>query len=159
MSGGGSYQYGDGDIEINVGRRKAKVTVQNTGDRPVQVGSHYHFFEANRALSFDRDKAFGMHLDIASGTAVRFEPGSTSEVELCAFAGHQRLVGFSGLVNGGVQAIDARIRAFREAVYRDFEGAALAARLDHRADEADDRVGDSPRKAAPSKSSSRKEKS
>jgi urease beta subunit len=123
MAGGGSYMYGDTPIELNAGRRKATVTVSNTGDRPIQVGSHYHFFEANRALEFDRDSTLGMHLDIASGTAVRFEPGDSREVELTTFAGHQRLIGFSHLTDGGLNSADTCARAVRRAAVRGFKGA------------------------------------
>jgi urease subunit beta len=89
-----------GQIELNAGRPTATVEVANTGDRPIQVGSHYHFFETNAALRFDRDKARGMRLDIPAGTAVRFEPGQTREVRLVAYAGARRVFGFQGKVNG-----------------------------------------------------------
>jgi urease subunit beta len=89
-----------GDIEINAGRQAVTVTVANTGDRPIQVGSHYHFAETNKALQFDRDKARGCRLDIASGTAVRFEPGQTREVRLVPFAGARRVFGFQQSVMG-----------------------------------------------------------
>jgi urease beta subunit len=115
MSGGAHYLYGDDPVEINSGRTKVRLTVANTGDRAVQIGSHYHFFEVNRALRFDREAAYGMHLDIPSGTAVRFEPGDTREVELCAFGGTRRLVGFAGLVDGGLNADDTRRAALRRA--------------------------------------------
>ncbi|MFC8127804.1 urease subunit beta [Streptomyces sp. NPDC057302] len=123
MSGGVTYQYGDGEIELNAGRAKATVTVANTGDRAIQVGSHYHFFEANRALDFDRNEAFGMHLDIPAGTSVRFEPGATRDVDLTAFAGHRRLIGFSNLTGGGVHAGDTRTKAMARAVQHGFKGA------------------------------------
>ncbi|MEY9877634.1 urease subunit beta [Streptacidiphilus sp. MAP12-33] len=97
--------------------------MSNTGDRAVQVGSHYHFFEANRALDFDRAQAYGRHLDLPAGTAVRFEPGDTREVDLVDFAGHRRLVGFSGLVDGGLNAADTRAKALRRAAERGFLGA------------------------------------
>jgi urease subunit beta len=90
----------DGDIELNAGRETATVTVSNTGDRPIQVGSHYHFFETNPALTFDRAKARGMRLDIAAGTAVRFEPGQTREVALVALAGARTVYGFRQAVMG-----------------------------------------------------------
>lgn len=90
----------DGDIEYNVGRRTVSLKVRNTGDRPVQVGSHFHFFEVNRYLEFDRKAAFGYHLNIPATTAVRFEPGEEKEVELVTFAGKQRIIGFNGLVDG-----------------------------------------------------------
>jgi urease subunit beta len=91
-----------GDIEINAGAVAVTVKVANTGDRPVQVGSHYHFFETNEGLSFDRQKARGMRLDIASGTAVRFEPGQTREVRLVPLRGARRAVGFRGDVMGAI---------------------------------------------------------
>lgn len=90
----------DGEIELNAGRATVSVTVANTGDRPVQVGSHYHFFETNPALDFDRDATRGFRLNIPAGTAVRFEPGQTREVELVAFAGKRMVYGFNGLVMG-----------------------------------------------------------
>jgi len=85
------------EITINEGKNTITLNVSNTGDRAIQVGSHYHFFEANKALNFDREKAYGMHLDIASGTSVRFEPGEEKEVDLVAFGGTQRIFGFNAL--------------------------------------------------------------
>ena len=96
----GEYLLGEGDIEANVGRRVERVTVANTGDRPVQVGSHFHFFEANRALVFPRDKAFGMRLNIPAGTAVRFEPGDEKVVELVELAGAREVHGLNALTDG-----------------------------------------------------------
>ena len=90
----------NGDIEINKGRKTVTLTVANTGDRPIQVGSHYHFFETNPALKFDRKKARGMRLDVAAGTAVRFEPGQTREVKLVALAGERTVYGFRQEVMG-----------------------------------------------------------
>ncbi len=90
----------DGDIELNAGRKTVTLTVANTGDRPIQVGSHYHFFETNPALKFERKKARGMRLDIAAGTAVRFEPGQTREVTLVALAGGREVFGFRQDVMG-----------------------------------------------------------
>ena len=90
----------DGDIELNAGRKTATLSVANTGDRPIQVGSHYHFFETNPALKFERKKARGMRLDIAAGTAVRFEPGQTREVKLVALAGARTVYGFRQDVMG-----------------------------------------------------------
>jgi urease subunit beta len=90
----------DGDIELNAGRKTVTLTVANTGDRPIQVGSHYHFFETNPALKFERKKARGMRLDIAAGTAVRFEPGQTREVTLVALAGGRAVFGFRQDVMG-----------------------------------------------------------
>ncbi|MBF9069523.1 urease subunit beta [Streptacidiphilus fuscans] len=123
-----AYLYGEAPVEINAGRPTARVRVSNTGDRAVQVGSHYHFFEVNRALDFDREQAFGMHLDLPAGTAVRFEPGDTREVDLVAYAGHRRLVGFSGLVDGGLNSADTRATALRRAAERGFLGALPAAK-------------------------------
>ncbi len=90
----------DGDIVLNEGRETISLEVANTGDRPVQVGSHYHFFETNTALAFDRDATRGFRLDIPAGTAVRFEPGQTREVRLVRYAGAAVTYGFNGLVNG-----------------------------------------------------------
>jgi urease subunit beta len=90
----------DGDIELNAGRKAVTLTVANSGDRPIQVGSHYHFFETNPALKFERKKARGMRLDIPAGTAVRFEPGQTREVTLVAFAGARKVYGFRQDVMG-----------------------------------------------------------
>ena len=90
----------DGDIELNAGRKTVTLTVSNTGDRPIKVGSHYHFFETNPALKFERKKARGMRLDIAAGTAVRFEPGQTREVTLVALAGGRAVFGFRQDVMG-----------------------------------------------------------
>ncbi len=92
----------DGEIELNAGRDAVEITVANTGDRPIQVGSHYHFFETNDALAFDRAVARGMRLDIASGTAVRFEPGQSRTVRLIAFAGDREVYGFQGKVMGAL---------------------------------------------------------
>ena len=89
-----------GEIELNAGRPVTTISVANTGDRPVQVGSHFHFHEANSALTFDRDAARGKRLDIPAGTAIRFEPGDSREVHLVPFAGERRVFGFNGLVNG-----------------------------------------------------------
>ena len=94
----------DGDIEINVGRGTVTLTVANTGDRPVQVGSHYHFFETNPALAFDRAKARGFRLNIPAGTAVRFEPGQERTVELVEYAGERVVYGFRGAVMGPLDA-------------------------------------------------------
>lgn len=90
----------DTDIEMNVGRQKIKLTVANHGDRPIQIGSHFHFFEANDALQFDRDQARGYRLNVASGTAVRFEPGQSRDVELVALVGKREVYGFAGRVMG-----------------------------------------------------------
>lgn len=92
----------DGEIELNAGRATITLSVANTGDRPIQVGSHYHFFEVNRALRFDRDQARGMRLDIPAGTAVRFEPGDEKEVNLVPLVGSRQVYGFNALVNGSL---------------------------------------------------------
>ena len=134
MSGGAAYLYGDDPIEINAGRAKLRLTVSNTGDRAVQVGSHYHFFEVNRALEFDRNRAYGMHLDLPAGTATRFEPGDTREVDLTAYAGNRRLVGFSGLVDGGLGSADTRVRAQRRAAELGFKGARVIGDADRSAE-------------------------
>lgn len=93
---------GEGTVALNEGRETAAVSVANTGDRPVQVGSHFHFFEANAALRFDREAAFGMRLDVPAGTAVRFEPGDEQAVDLVAIGGKRRAHGMNGMVNGSV---------------------------------------------------------
>ncbi|MDT4329869.1 urease subunit beta [Methylomonas sp. MED-D] len=92
-----------GDIELNAGRATVKVLVANSGDRPIQVGSHYHFYETNPALHFDRSVALGFRLDIPAGTAVRFEPGQQREVQLVAFAGKREVYGFRGEVMGALE--------------------------------------------------------
>lgn len=100
----GEYLLNDaaGEIEANIGRKTATVLVRHTGDRPIQVGSHFHFFEVNRALDFERQEAYGMHLNIPAGTAVRFEPGDEKEVNLVAFGGSRMVYGHRGLVNGAL---------------------------------------------------------
>ena len=92
-----------GDLELNKGRKTVTLQITNSGDRPVQVGSHYHFFEANEALKFERKKAYGCRLNIAAGTAVRFEPGQTRTVELVAVAGNRKIYGFAGKVMGALK--------------------------------------------------------
>jgi urease beta subunit len=110
-------------IEVNPNRRRVRLVVRNTGDRAVQVGSHYHFFEANRVLEFDRDAALGMRLDIPAGTAIRFEPGAEHEVMLVEFAGTRRLIGFSGLVGGSADARTTKAAALEAAARLGFRGA------------------------------------
>jgi urease beta subunit len=107
----GEYLLEDGDLDINAGRETARVEVTNRGDRPVQVGSHCHFFEVNRALEFDRARAYGMRLNIAAGTAVRFEPGDTKAVELVALGGSREVIGINGLVNGRLDDPGVKARA------------------------------------------------
>ena len=91
-----------GEIELNLDKEVKTLTVSNSGDRPVQVGSHYHFFEANNALVFDREKTLGMRLDIPAGTAIRFEPGDTTDVKLIPYVGFRNVYGFNSLVNGSL---------------------------------------------------------
>jgi urease beta subunit len=99
----GEYLLASGEIEINADRKTARIVVANTGDRPIQVGSHFHFYEVNRALHFDREAAYGMRLDIAAGTAMRFEPGEEKEAPLVALAGARIVHGHNGLVNGPLE--------------------------------------------------------
>jgi urease beta subunit len=119
----GEWLPADDPIEINAGRRKLRVSVRNTGDRPIQVGSHFHFFEANRALEFDRAATLGMRLDVPSGQSIRFEAGDERDVELVAFGGHGRVIGFSGLVDGGTSSQRTVERALRRASRFGFSGA------------------------------------
>lgn len=113
-------------IEYNTGRRTVRLAVRNTGDRPIQVGSHFHFFEVNRYLEFDRDAAFGCHLNIPATTAVRFEPGDEKQVELVTYSGKRRVIGFNGLVMGYTGDEDAptyfpaRLRALRRVRHAGF---------------------------------------
>jgi len=113
----------DGEIEINAGRRKVSLKVTNTGDRPVQIGSHYHFFEVNRALDFKRADSFGMRLDVPSGTSVRFEPGESKEVALVEFGGAGYLYGLNNLTNGSRHAEITKAEALKRAKARGFKGA------------------------------------
>jgi|SRR5210317_655238 urease subunit beta len=98
----GELLVADGDIELNQGRETVTLTVANNGDRPIQVGSHYHFYETNAALAFDRSLSKGFRLNIAAGTAVRFEPGQTREVELVSYAGDRRVYGFNAKIMGSL---------------------------------------------------------
>lgn len=99
----GEFLIADGDIELNAGRTIINITVANSGDRPIQVGSHYHFYETNSALEFDRDKARGFRPDIPAGTAIRFEPGQEREIQLVAYAGKRHVYGFRQLVMAGLE--------------------------------------------------------
>lgn len=117
----GEYITAKGMIKINAGRKTATVTVVNTGDRPVQVGSHFHFFEINKKMNFDRGKAFGMRLDIAAGTAVRFEPGEETDVQLVEFGGKKIINGFNNLVNGKVKSAQAKTKAVQKAYLNHFK--------------------------------------
>jgi len=113
----------DGEIEINAGRRRAELKALNTGDRPIQVGSHYHFFETNPALEFDRAMSFGMHLDIPAGTAVRFEPGESKAVTLVEFGGTGEVFGLNSLTNGSTRSAELKQQALRLARERGYKGA------------------------------------
>ncbi len=110
-----------GPIQANAGRKTIIVMTRNTGDRPIQVGSHFHFFETNRELSFDRAAAFGMRLNIPAGTAVRFEPGEEKQVELTEFAGARAIHGFNGLVGSAIGSHEARERAIERAAKENFQ--------------------------------------
>ncbi|MGB9966391.1 urease subunit beta [Halobacterium hubeiense] len=116
----GEIRPGEGTVTLNEGRETTEVTVGNTGDRPVQVGSHFHFFEANAALAFDREAAYGMRLNIPAGTAVRFEPGGEQTVDLVAIGGKRRAHGMNGLVNGSVDGDPSEaLQRARDAGFRD----------------------------------------
>ena len=115
------YIISDDPIEINAGRPTRTVSVWNTGDRAIQVGSHFHFFEANRALRFDREATFGMRLDVPAGTAVRFEPGDRQDVPLVAIGGTRRVRGLNGLVDGSLDSPIVRGRALERLAQRGFE--------------------------------------
>ena len=114
---------GDGDIKINAGKRSTKLKVLNTGDRPVQIGSHFHFFEVNPGLDFKRSDAFGKHLDIPAGTAVRFEPGESKEVQLVKFGGAGEVHGLNSLTNGSTTSEVKKQEALLQAKNRGFKGA------------------------------------
>ena len=113
----------EGEIQINAGRRSVTIKVVNTGARPVQIGSQYHFFETNKALEFNRASAFGLRLDIPAGTAVRFEPGEAKEVVLTEFGGTQELYGLNNLTNGQISSQDIKDQAMKRARARGFKGA------------------------------------
>jgi urease subunit gamma/beta len=112
----------EGEIELGAGRPRATIRVVNTGDRPVQIGSHYHFFEVNKALEFDRAAALGMRLDIPAGTAVRFEPGQGKEVTLVGFGGRRELTGLNGLTEGDASVASVRTAAVARARAAGFKG-------------------------------------
>src|SRR4051812_2882578 len=107
----GEYLFDGPDLELNAGRATVTLEVNNTGDRPVQVGSHFHFFEVNRALVFDREKAYGMRLDLPAGTAARFEPGEVKQVRLVAVGGQRVMYGHTGLVSGPLDDAETRKRS------------------------------------------------
>lgn len=117
----GEYILAKGDIECNVGRSTIKIVVVNTGDRPVQVGSHFHFFEVNKQMEFNREKAFDMRLNIAAGTAVRFEPGEEKEVELVTFGGLKKIVGFNNLVDGETASATSKTIALEKVTAHHFK--------------------------------------
>lgn len=123
MGGTVNYIIGNTPIEINARRATVTISVKNTGDRPIQVGSHFHFCETNKALDFERKKAFGMRLNIPSGTSVRFEPGDEKEVELVQLGGKKVVVGLNGLVNGSITAKGALEVALKKAKELGFKGA------------------------------------
>ncbi|MGA9591935.1 MAG: urease subunit beta [Candidatus Acidiferrales bacterium] len=115
----GEYRLGAEDVEANAGRRTIEMEVANTGDRPIQVGSHFHFFEVNRALRFEREVAFGMRLNIPAGTAVRFEPGDVKRVTLVEIGGAREIYGLNGLTNGPANSA-AKAEAMRRAAAAGF---------------------------------------
>ena len=117
----GEYILAKEDIECNVGRVTVKIIVVNTGDRPVQVGSHFHFFEVNKQMEFDREKAFGMRLNIPAATAVRFEPGEEKEVELVRLGGDRNAYGFSNLTDGETDSAKAKKNALKNATSQNFK--------------------------------------
>jgi urease subunit beta/urease subunit gamma/beta len=118
----GEWFLHDDPIEINTGRRTLRVSVRNTGDRPIQVGSHFHFFEVNRVLDFRRAATLGMRLDVPSGQSIRFEPGDERDVDLVEFGGAGRVIGFNGLLDGGMSARWTSSRALARAAELGFSG-------------------------------------
>ncbi len=119
----GEFFLSNEPITANVGKSTTTVSVRNTGDRPIQVGSHTHFFESNKALEFQREKSYGYHLNIPAGTSVRFEPGETREIELTEFGGKKIVYGFNGLVNGSLE--EKQKEAFKKASEKGFKGLTL----------------------------------
>jgi urease subunit beta len=116
----GEYIFDGEDLELNAGRTAVAISVNNTGDRPVQIGAHFHFFEVNKALVFDRVKAYGMRLDLPSGTAVRFEPGEVKDVKLIPYAGRRVVYGFNGLVSGPLDDPYTRETSLKRCVEQGF---------------------------------------
>ena len=110
----GEYFLKEEPVQCNTGRHTIIIAVVNTGDRPVQIGSHFHFFETNKYMEFDREKAFGMRLNIAAGTAVRFEPGEEKDVELVTYGGNRHIYGFNNLVNGDTASVTVKLKALAE---------------------------------------------
>ena len=117
----GEYFLADGKIACNKGRKTIVLTVVNTGDRPVQVGSHFHFFEINKQMEFDRKRSFGMRLNIPAGTAVRFEPGEENEIELVTFGGNKKIAGFNNLTNGRISSRETRSKAYIKSYLHHFK--------------------------------------
>ena len=109
----GAYLIDEGEIELNANKQIITIEVENKGDRPVQIGSHYHFFEVNSALAFDRNQAYGKRLDVAAGTSVRFEPGSIKKINLIDFAGRRYMSGFNGLVEGFLDDVNVKAKAMQ----------------------------------------------
>ena len=127
ITGNGAVKPGEilteeGEIELNAGKDKAQITVTNTADRPIQVGSHFHFFEVNKALEFNRNLAYGMRLDIPAGTAVRFEPGESKRVELVEIGGTREGYGLNGLVEGSMDDEEIKKKALKKAAELGFKG-------------------------------------
>ena len=127
ITGNGAVKPGEilteeGEIELNAGKDKAQITVTNTADRPIQVGSHFHFFEVNKALEFNRNLAYGMRLDIPAGTAVRFEPGESKRVELVEIGGTREGYGLNGLVEGSMDEDEIKKKALKKAAELGFKG-------------------------------------
>jgi urease subunit beta len=120
----GEYLLAEGSIQANTNRNKVSITVTNTGDRPVQIGSHFHFFEVNRQLSFDRVAAYGMRLNIPSGTAVRFEPGEEKLVTLVNLGGNMIAYGFNALVNGSTNSAELKEKALEKLAEQQFKNIA-----------------------------------
>lgn len=118
----GEWLLSDEPVELNAGRRTMHICVRNTGDRPVQVGSHFHFFEVNRVLDFDRPASLGMRLDVPSGQSIRFEAGAEREVDLVEFGGTGRVLGFNGLFDGATSSRPAVDRAYERAAAQGFSG-------------------------------------
>jgi urease subunit beta/urease subunit gamma/beta len=117
----GEFFIGDGHVICNEGREVTKIEVTNTGDRPIQVGSHFHFFEVNKMMEFDREKAFGKRLNIIASTAVRFEPGEAKEIELVPYAGGRNIYGHNDLVNGNTETEVAKANAMKKVKEQGFK--------------------------------------
>lgn len=118
----GEWLLSDAPVELNAGRRTMRISVRNTGDRPIQVGSHFHFFEVNRVLDFDRPATLGMRLDVPSGQSIRFEAGDERDVDLVEFGGAGRVIGFNNLLDGATSSRSAVDRAYERSAARGFSG-------------------------------------